>query len=113
MFDSLSEEGFRPMVIGYSNENPFPMLGGSEPPKPKEKPKPKPAKTWSNTAAGHSTAQGATPHDRIMAIIKDDEERAAKEREMEAMAWREQEKGGSVLQKWRDEKNDGEMERLV
>jgi hypothetical protein len=96
MFDTLSAEGHRPMVIGYSNENPFPMLGGVEPPKPSQKKAPKVAKTWSTTAAGHSANNGATPHDRIMAIIQDDEAKAAKEREKEILEWRDEKKGSEA-----------------
>ncbi|KAM3420004.1 hypothetical protein BST61_g3315 [Cercospora zeina] len=104
MFDSLSEEGFRPYIIGYSNENPFPMLGGVEPEQPKQKstPAPKVAKTWSNFAAGHSKAQGETPHDRVMAIIKDDDEKEAKLREIQIREWTDEKKGGY-----------GEQEKLV
>ena len=32
MYDHLAGEGFRPMIIGWSLENPFPMIGGAEPP---------------------------------------------------------------------------------
>ncbi|EME43776.1 hypothetical protein DOTSEDRAFT_71570 [Dothistroma septosporum NZE10] len=87
MFDSLSEEGHRPMVYGYSNENPFPMLGGVEPPQPKKKQEPKRATTWSHTVSGHSGTQGETPHDRVMAIIQNEEERLAKERAAEVEEW--------------------------
>ena len=75
MFDSLSTEGFRPMIIGYSSENPFPELGGKEPPPPPKKQEPKRATTWSNSVAGHS--ESSTPHDRIMSIIRDDDEKEA------------------------------------
>ncbi|EME79293.1 uncharacterized protein MYCFIDRAFT_199100 [Pseudocercospora fijiensis CIRAD86] len=89
MFDSLSQEGFRPMICGYSNENPFPMLGGVEPPPPPkkaEKKEPKKAKTWSNHVAGH--VEGSTPHDRVMAIIQADEKREAELREIQAREWK-------------------------
>ncbi|EMF10870.1 uncharacterized protein SEPMUDRAFT_165455 [Sphaerulina musiva SO2202] len=103
MFDSLSEEGFRPYIIGYSNENPFPMLGGVEPEQPKVKAKaPKVAKTWSNYASGHSDAKGVTPHDRVMAIIRDDDEKEAKLRELQIREWTDEKKGGY-----------GEQEKLV
>lgn len=39
MFDYLANEGYRPMVIGYSKENPFPMIGGSDPPAAPKQPK--------------------------------------------------------------------------
>lgn len=87
MFDSLSEQGYRPMVFGYSNENPFPMLGGVEPPPPPKKKEPKRATTWSHAVSGHTGAQGETPHDRVMAIIQDEEERLAKERAAEVEEW--------------------------
>lgn len=93
MFDSLSEEGFRPMVYGYSSENPFPMLGGVEPPPPPKKKEPKRATTWSNAVAGHS--QGSTPHDRIMSIIRDDDEKEAKLAQMQA-EYMEEKLGGAV-----------------
>lgn len=78
MFDSLAEEGFRPMIIGWSLENPFPMIGGSEPPEAPKKPKePKRATTWSMSSAGHGDGN---PHERVMKIIKEEEEREGKER---------------------------------
>lgn len=99
MFDSLSEEGHRPMVMGYSNENPFPMLGGVEPPPPQKKKEPRRAKTWSNHMAGHRG--DGTPHERIMAIIQAEDDKEAKAREKE-------------VNEWRDEKGKGgESERLV
>lgn len=94
MFDSLSDEGFRPMIMGYSNENPFPMLGGVEPPPPPKKKEPKRATTWSNAVSGHSAKDGSTPHDRVMAIIKDDEAREAKLREAEVQEWEKEKSGG-------------------
>jgi len=78
MYDHLATEGFRPMIIGWSLENPFPMIGGVEPPEPPKAPKIKRATTWSNTSAGH--AADSTPHDRIINIIKSEEEREAKSR---------------------------------
>ena len=75
------------MVFGYSNENPFPMLGGVEPPPPPKKKEPKRATTWSHAVSGHTTAQGETPHDRVMAIIQSEEERLAKERAAEVEEW--------------------------
>lgn len=93
MFDSLSEEGFRPMVYGYSHENPFPMLGGMEPPPPPKKKEPKRATTWSNTVAGHSAT--STPHDRIMSIIRDDDEKEAKLAQIQA-EYMEEKLGGAV-----------------
>lgn len=93
MFDSLSTEGFRPMILGWSNENPFPMIGGVEPPPPPKKKEPKRATTWSGGVSGHSAG---TPHDRVMAIIKEDEEQEAKAREAEVREF-EKEKGGDVV----------------
>lgn len=78
MYDHLANEGFRPMIIGWSLENPFPMIGGAEPPAPPKMPKVKRATTWSNTSAGH--AADSTPHDRVINIIKAEEEREAKSR---------------------------------
>lgn len=78
MYDHLAEEGFRPMIIGWSLENPFPMIGGSEPPEPPKAPKIKRATTWSNHSAGH--AADSTPLDRVNNIIKAEEEREAKAR---------------------------------
>ena len=81
MFDSLSDEGFRPMVLGWSAENPFPMIGGSEPPLEPSKPKIKVATSWSGTVSGHRSAKDTgTPHDRVMAIISDEERRQADDR---------------------------------
>lgn len=84
MFDSLATEGFRPMIIGYSNENPFPMIGGTEPP-----PKPKAVKekrrvttSESGMVSGHSIAHG-NPYDRVMRIIDDEEQRDARQRKEE------------------------------
>lgn len=84
MFDSLSDAGFRPMVLGWSGENPFPMIGGSEPPEEPKKPKIKVATTWSSTVSGHSSASG-TPHDRVMAIIGQEERREAEMRKKEVI----------------------------
>lgn len=94
MFDSLSDEGFRPMVLGWSAENPFPMIGGSEPPPEPVKPKIKVATTWSGTVSGHgsSAKDTGTPHDRVIAIIKDDERREAEERKKDVLS-AESEKG--------------------
>lgn len=78
MYDHLANEGFRPMIIGWSLENPFPMIGGSEPPAPPKMPKVKRATTWSNTSAGHGA--GSTPHERVLNIIQAEEEREAKAR---------------------------------
>ncbi|WPG99428.1 Hypothetical protein R9X50_00224200 [Acrodontium crateriforme] len=80
MFDELSDQGFRPLIIGWSAENPFPMIGGSEPPPEPKKKAPRVAKTYSMSVAGHSTRTGETPHDRVMAIIDAEEEREAKKR---------------------------------
>lgn len=79
------------------------MLGGVEPEQPKVKAKaPKVAKTWSNYASGHSDAKGVTPHDRVMAIIRDDDEKEAKLRELQIREWTDEKKGGY-----------GEQEKLV
>lgn len=78
MYDHLADEGFRPMIIGWSLENPFPMIGGSEPPAPPKAEKIKRATTWSNNCAGH--AANSTPHERVLKIIEADEEREAKAR---------------------------------
>lgn len=98
MFDSLAEGGFRPLILGWSGmsnltlpprhlvahvdtvENPFPMIGGSEPPPEPKREKPKTAATWSNTVSGHSDRDGSTPHDRVMAIIERDEQQEAERR---------------------------------
>ena len=80
MFDSLSDEGFRPMILGWSGENPFPMIGGTAPPPPPKKPKIKVAASASGTFSGHGGKEGATPHERVMAIIDREEEREAKQR---------------------------------
>lgn len=82
MFDSLATEGFRPMILGWSGENPYPMIGGSVPDMPKAKPKPRVTKTWSGTVSGHGK-EGTTPHERVMAIIGEEEKREAKKREEE------------------------------
>ena len=81
MFDSLAAEGFRPMVLGWSGENPFPMIGGEVPEKPRAKPKPRVATSWSGTVSGH--ASPGTPHDRVMAVIGEEERREARKREEE------------------------------
>ena len=79
MFDSLSDEGFRPMVLGWSAENPFPMIGGAEPPPEPKKPTLKVASTWSAGVSGHSRQKG-TPYDRVMAIITEEERKEAEGR---------------------------------
>ena len=84
MFDSLADAGFRPMVMGWSAENPFPMIGGSEPPAEPKKPTIKVATTWSSRSSGHSGDSG-TPHDRVMAIISEEERREAKTREKDVL----------------------------
>lgn len=80
MFDSLSDEGFRPMILGYSGENPFPMIGGSEPPLEPKKPKVKVATSASGYWSGHSGREVNTPHERVMKIIEKEEEREAEKR---------------------------------
>lgn len=54
---------------------------------PKKRKEPKVAKTWSNAVAGHSEKGGETPHDRVMAIIREDEEREARLRELQVREW--------------------------
>lgn len=82
MYDSLAVEGFRPMILGWSGENPFPMIGGTVPlEKPREKPKVRVATSWSGTVSGH--ASPGTPHDRVMTIISEEERKEAKKREEE------------------------------
>lgn len=81
MFDSLSEEALRPMLIGWSGENPFPMIGGSEPPvAPKRERINAKTTTWSGAVSGHGAAD-STPHDRVMAIIDHEEAKEAKARQ--------------------------------
>ena len=70
------------MVLGYSAENPFPMVGGSEPPSEPKKPKIKVATTWSGTVSGHGK-EDSTPHDRVMKIIGEEERREAGDRRQE------------------------------
>ena len=70
------------MVLGYSGENPFPMIGGSEPPPKPEKPKVKVATSWSSSASGHGKGV-TTPHDRVMNIITEEERREAERRKTE------------------------------
>ncbi|CAK4033255.1 Hypothetical predicted protein [Lecanosticta acicola] len=94
MFDDLSNEGFRPMILGYSNENPFPMIGGVEPPPPPKKKEPKRAKTWSGGVSGHGYT--GTPHDRVMAIIRQDEEQEARLRETEVREFGLEKEGAAV-----------------
>ena len=67
------------MIIGWSAENPFPMIGGTEPPPPPKKAQPKRATTWSGNVSGHGQ-KDTTPHDRVMAIIHEEERREAQER---------------------------------
>lgn len=74
MFDSLSAEGFRPMIMGWSGENPYPMIGGTEPPPAPAKPKVKVATSASGTFSGHGGGSaGTTPHERVMRIIEKEE----------------------------------------
>ncbi|KAK5127813.1 hypothetical protein LTR85_004929 [Meristemomyces frigidus] len=80
MFDSLYTEGFRPMLMGFSNENPYREIGGSDPPPEPKKVIPRAAKSVSGSYSGHGGKLGANPHDRVMAIIEKEEEREAKEK---------------------------------
>lgn len=90
MFDSLAEEGFRPCIMGWSEENPFPMIGGSEPPAPPKKVEPKRATTWSGGVSGHNKG---SPHDRVMAIIEKEEEREKEGRAKEVQGYRDEKSG--------------------
>jgi hypothetical protein len=87
MFDSLADEGFRPMISGWSEENPFPMIGGVEAPAPPKKIQPKRATTWSGGVSGHSKGN---PHDRVMAIIEKEEEKEKKGRALEVQEYRDE-----------------------
>lgn len=81
MFDSLYSEGFRPMLMGFSNENPYRELGGSDPPPEPKKIVQRAANSVSGAYSGHGGKNvGATPHDRVMAIIEQEEEREAKKK---------------------------------
>ncbi|KAK4554551.1 hypothetical protein LTR86_008406 [Recurvomyces mirabilis] len=80
MFTSLTDSGFRPLLLGWSAENPYPMIGGSEPPPEPKKPKMRVATSASGYVSGHGGGSG-NPHERVMAIIEREEEREAKERE--------------------------------
>ena len=82
------------MVLGWSGENPFPIVGGSEPPPEPQKPKVKVATSLSGTVSGHGK-ESTTPHDRVMAIIGEEERRQAEGRKKEVLA-AEKEKGGGV-----------------
>ena len=70
------------MVLGWSGDNPFPMIGGSEPPPEPKKPKIKVATTYSGNVSGHGKGD-STPHDRVLAIIDEDERREAEKRRKE------------------------------
>ncbi|KAI6825578.1 hypothetical protein KC333_g1868 [Hortaea werneckii] len=82
MFNSLTDEGFRPFVLGWSGENPFPMIGGAEPPDaPKKALMPQVKRSAAPAYSGHRCGpSNSTPHERIMAIIAREEEREAKKR---------------------------------
>ena len=82
------------MVLGWSGENPFPMIGGAEPPREPTKPKIKVATSWSGTVSGHGK-QATTPHDRVIAIIGEEERRQAEGRKKEVLE-AEKEKGLGV-----------------
>lgn len=84
------------MVIGWSKECPYPEIGGSEPPPKPAKPKePKRATTYSASMSGHTKDAGETPHDRVMAIIRSEEEKEAQLR-ADAVAVAEFEKMGGA-----------------
>lgn len=82
MFNSLTDEGFRPFVLGWSGENPFPMIGGAEPPDaPKKALMSQVKRSAAPAYSGHRCGpSNSTPHERIMAIIAREEEREAKKR---------------------------------
>lgn len=83
------------MVLGWSGENPFPMIGGAEPPPEPKKPKIRVATSWSGASSGHGGAKGSatTPHDRVMAIITEEERREAEKRAQEVERMESNEKG--------------------
>ena len=83
MFDYLATEGLRPMLLGWSGENPFPMIGGHDPPPKPSKPKAKTSSSWSGGVSGHS-AKG-TPADRVMAIIAQEERNEADARKQQVL----------------------------
>lgn len=58
------------------------MIGGSEPPPEPQKPKLQKASTWSDTVSGHVRVSG-TPHERVVAIISEEEKREAAGRRKE------------------------------
>ncbi|KAF2864448.1 hypothetical protein K470DRAFT_254089 [Piedraia hortae CBS 480.64] len=89
MLDSLSDGGFRPMILGWSGENPYPMLGGTEPPRPPPNArdidpltgqKKKVATSASLRFSGHGGKPGQTPMDRINKIFEAQDEQEAGER---------------------------------
>lgn len=83
-FQSLETEGFRPMLLGWSRENPFPELGGRVPEKVESVlPSARKAKTYSGAMSGHR--EGESPHDRVMAIIEGEERREAEARAEEVL----------------------------
>ena len=94
MFNSLTESGFRPYILGWSGENPFPMLGGVTPDPPKKVLAPR-VRSAAPAYSGHGGGRykGMNPHDRVMAIIDREEEREAEKRAEEV---RIAEKAGSL-----------------
>lgn len=87
------------MILGWSGENPFPMIGGSEPPPEPVKPKIKVATSYSGAMSGHGKpGTASTPHDRVMAIIGEEERREKEKRasEVEEMDLDRKEKSGLV-----------------
>lgn len=79
LFDDLSEQGFRPMILGYSGQNPYPMIGGTAP--EFEKKPNMPTSRKQDTYNMYSGHENQVPvHDRIMAIIDDAEKKEAKAR---------------------------------
>ena len=81
------------MILGWSGDNPFPMIGGSEPPPEPKKPKIKVATSSSGTVSGHGKDSTTTPHDRVMAIIGEDERREREGRRKMVMEAEKGEKG--------------------
>ena len=72
------------MILGWSAENPFPMIGGSEPPPEPKKPKVKVTTSWSATVSGHGK-DASTPHERVLAIIGEEEKREAEGRKKDVV----------------------------
>ncbi|KAF2774571.1 hypothetical protein EJ03DRAFT_323135 [Teratosphaeria nubilosa] len=84
MYNSLAAEGFRPMILGWSGENPYPMIGGVAPEPAPARPKlPGPTRVAASASvrySGHGGAPESTPLQRVMAIIDKEEGKEAKKR---------------------------------